>query len=161
MLSSNWHDNAATYRSGDIRFLEGQNFVFWGSLGYRPQKGRRHIRDTYVPSYKISHWSVPPSQSTAKTVNDTPFHTPLRSVWRVKTEHRPNINITYRYLFRITMSIIIVHRSSVNSTMVLKPYWKHKKRQSLRSFWISCRFSTLYSLWQWNKKIRKQKYDRV
>ena len=52
ILNSNWH-NAATYRFRDIRFLEIQNFGFWGSSGYRPQKKKRNFRDPYVLSCKI------------------------------------------------------------------------------------------------------------
>jgi len=63
MLSSNWR--TATYRFRDILRSNGQHLTqyvgFGDPGGYRPQKGRRSVRDRYVPSCKISRWSVPPS----------------------------------------------------------------------------------------------------
>jgi len=42
----------------DGRSRPGPSLLVEGSLGYRPQKGRRSVRDRYVPSCNISRRSV-------------------------------------------------------------------------------------------------------
>jgi len=61
MLSSDMQ-RCNLYRFRDIRGQNsGPKFRILGAQGQRPQKGRRPIRDRYMPSCKISGRSVPPA----------------------------------------------------------------------------------------------------